>query len=685
MNKMFKFNGMPYKRSGRAGGKSVSMIGMLVLLLAALLVLPSCFDDDTETTVEKVETIICNGMEVEDRNAPECQEDQADDYIDATGGTGDRAFMGSDDGDRLKGGDDADYIDGGLGDDSIKGMGGDDDIKGGEGHDTLYGGKGHDTLSGGDSDPGLDTIDGGPGDDTITGGPGADTITGGPGADTITGGPGADTIDGGEGSDTASYAGSMDGVQVTVNAQNILSYGDAFADNLSNIENLEGSDEADELTGDGGDNTLTGGAGDDTLKGGAGDDTLKGGAGGDTLDGGADNDTASYAGSDAGVTVRLVDEGTDPTVVFETSGGHATSDTITNDMDVDHDEDGSDGTDDGTAPIMVSTIENLSGSEHTDTLAGDYRANTLDGGDGNDTLDGRGGDDTLTGGAGDDTLNGGDGGDTLNGGDGGDTLNGGDGDDMLNGGAQAENNIPTQTLNGGEGDDIIVALPGDDIDGGTHNATGGTGDVRESVIKPGQDGDVVDYGGWVDPDADEDADPPVPGIGLTSTSLDITDVEIVMGTRYDDVATGAHIIIGREGNDALTGNGAGGTIVGCAGANTLTGATGVDNFGVVKGDAPDVIASFEVETDEIHFKGWAEAEASGSDVRAVATSGGSVLVYVGITLAADVSSSAGDTAANATALAEDLNDNGATACTDDDTESSCFDYSFPVSVMCVSP
>ena len=46
---MFNFNGMPYKRSGRAGGKSVSMIGMLVLLLAALLVLPSCDDGDTET------------------------------------------------------------------------------------------------------------------------------------------------------------------------------------------------------------------------------------------------------------------------------------------------------------------------------------------------------------------------------------------------------------------------------------------------------------------------------------------------------------------------------------------------------------------------------------------------------------------------------------------------------------
>ena len=49
MNKMFNFNRMQYGRSGCTGGKSVSMIGVLVLLLAALLVLPSCFDDDTDT------------------------------------------------------------------------------------------------------------------------------------------------------------------------------------------------------------------------------------------------------------------------------------------------------------------------------------------------------------------------------------------------------------------------------------------------------------------------------------------------------------------------------------------------------------------------------------------------------------------------------------------------------------
>ena len=70
MNKMFKFNGMPYKRSGRAGGKSVSMIGMLVLLLAALLVLPSCFDDDTETV--EGDPLSMYGVEVGPRLLAEC-------------------------------------------------------------------------------------------------------------------------------------------------------------------------------------------------------------------------------------------------------------------------------------------------------------------------------------------------------------------------------------------------------------------------------------------------------------------------------------------------------------------------------------------------------------------------------------------------------------------------------------
>src|ERR687891_378388 len=62
-----------------------------------------------------------------------------------------------------------------------------------------------------------------------------------------------------------------------------------------------------------------------------------GGAGGDALDGGAGLDAASYAGSDAGVTVNLA--------TGAGSGGHATGDTLTG-------------------------IENVIGSIHADTLTG---------------------------------------------------------------------------------------------------------------------------------------------------------------------------------------------------------------------------------------------------------------------------------------------------------------------------
>jgi Ca2+-binding RTX toxin-like protein len=361
----------------------------------------------------------------------------------------------------------------------------------------------------------------------------------------------------------------------------------------------------------------------------------------------------------AGVTVSIADFETDGTATDNPTRGDAVGDMFVRVEEVDHDDDAD------TPTREVSTIENLMGGDGDDTLTGDYRANTLSGGGGNDM------------------ITGGPGNDTLNGGEGGDTLNGGLGDDTLNGGAQADGNTPSQQLNGDGGDDIIHALPGDNVDGGDHNATGGEEDARVSVIHPDQDGDRVDYGGYTVKDADEDTE------GLTNANTtNVEGVEIIMGTQYKDTVSGAHIIIAREGDDVLTGNGTGGTIVGCAGANTLNGATGADVFGVVKGDAADIITGFEVETDEIHWKGWAEDEASASDVSAVATSGGSVLVYVGTTLAADVSpadsTEGADATAKAVTLAADLNENGSTACADE-TESNCFDYGFPVSAMCVSP
>ncbi|MCW2267568.1 retention module-containing protein [Pseudomonas sp. JUb96] len=137
----------------------------------------------------------------------------------------------------------------------------------------------------------------------------------------------------------------------------------------------------DTLNAGAGNDVLIGGDGDDTLHGGDGNDLLIGGAGNDVLDGGAGIDTASYAGAASGVTVSLNTTGAQNTL-------GAGTDTLTG-------------------------IENLVGSDHSDTLTGNDLANLLKGGLGNDTLLGGGGDDVLVGGPGNNTLTGGAGSDTF--------------------------------------------------------------------------------------------------------------------------------------------------------------------------------------------------------------------------------------------------------------------------------
>ena len=132
-------------------------------------------------------------------------------------------------------------------------------------------------------------------------------------------------------------------------------------------------------------------------------------------------------------------------------------------------------------------IENLIGSDYTDTLLGDDEPNTLEGGRGSDVLVGGAGNDTLYGGtdndilygddksilvraggndvlygdAGDDTLNGGVGNDVLYGGAGNDTLYGGAGNDTLYGG------VGNDTLYGGAGTDTYYYAKGDGMDTAT--------------------------------------------------------------------------------------------------------------------------------------------------------------------------------------------------------------------------
>jgi Ca2+-binding RTX toxin-like protein len=336
------------------------------------------------------------------------------------------------------------------------------------------------TASGGHADGdvliSIENLIGSSHNDTLTGDSGDNRLEGGGGDDTLIGGAGADTLNGGAGNDTASYAGSNAGVTINL-ATNTASGGHADGDVLISIENLIGSSHNDTLTGDSGDNKL------------------EGGDGADTLDGGEGSDTASYAGSNAGVTINLATN--------TASGGHADGD------------------------VLIS-IENLIGSNHNDILTGDTGANRIEGGAGNDTLDGGGGADTLVGGTGNDTyiinntgvtiielanqgtdtvissinyelgenlenliLTGtatiGTGntlnntitannlGNTLSGGIGDDTLIGGTGNDILNGDAGNDTLRATagnNTLNGGAGNDTLVAGTGNDtLNGGDGNDT----------------------------------------------------------------------------------------------------------------------------------------------------------------------------------------------------------------------
>ena len=295
------------------------------------------------------------------------------------------------------------------------------------------------------------------GNDEFVGGNFADILDGGAGADTLSGGVGNALVDG---KDTVTYANS--GNPVTVDLFfGTGSGGDAAGNSYSNIENVIGS------------------AGDDTLIGSQFDNVLTGGAGADSLSGMDGVDTASYAGSDAAVTVSLA-------AGVAGVGGYAQGDSLIG-------------------------VENVIGSDFADVLTGDDEDNVIEGGKAADTLAGGGGNDTVSyqssaaavtltlgaagaqalgtgagsdalgdkvsgfvntiGGLGADVLTGNELANRLDGGAGNDVLKGNAGDDVLVGGAGAD------TLDGGLGNDVLIG------DAGADTLTGGdgTGDTANYV------------------------------------------------------------------------------------------------------------------------------------------------------------------------------------------------------------
>lgn len=164
--------------------------------------------------------------------------------------------------------------------DSITGTNSTNDLQGGAGNDTLIGLGGSDTLNGGD---------------------GSDTISAGSGNDMLIGGSGRDILDGGTGTDTADFSGELQGLFADL----ALGSGRTAAgnvDTLISIENVTGTNFADTILGDKGDNVFSGLSGNDLIRGSGGNDTISGGSGDDVLEGGVGNDT--LAGGDGNDELR---------------------------------------------------------------------------------------------------------------------------------------------------------------------------------------------------------------------------------------------------------------------------------------------------------------------------------------------------------------------------------------------
>lgn len=259
----------------------------------------------------------------------------------------------------------ADALDGGEGSDSVWGGAGDDLLDGGPGDDTLFGGEGVDTVTYARADgpvevdlsapedqltrgAGIDTLvsienligsgnddllAGSSADNRIEGGGGDDTIHAGAGQDALAGGLGDDLLDGGDGYDTADYAAAAGGVRLDLSIAGQQATLGAGLDTLVSIENLTGSNFADQLTGTQGANTIVGGDGDDVIRGGGGADTLLGGNGADLFVFAPDDALASGRAFmwDFGAGDRIdisafdarPDLAGDQAFAFSTTGGHA--------------------------------------------------------------------------------------------------------------------------------------------------------------------------------------------------------------------------------------------------------------------------------------------------------------------------------------------------------------------------
>ena len=501
------------------------------------------------------------------------------------------------------------------------------------------------------------TLIGGTDDDTIIGGEGTD--------DTIIGGAGADDIDGRGGTDIISYDSmtnattarsfmlnpttgritdsapstttTINGVHVdlTTRAQSATNNGDASGDELTNIENITGTDfadylvgsdfnnvlrggagndwliglgGADEIYGEEGDDTLYGGMGGDQLYGGAGRDRLYGGVGGDTLYGnegndtlygGADDDTI-YGGADddtiygeAGDDILHGDAGNDvieggagaDTIdggVGDDTASYANMETGVSDRDIT--VDGVTAADRSGVYIDLrietqSSVNNIDASgdrlRFIEHVRGSRFKDLIIGDAEQNTLNGGDEDDIMRGGDEEDMLYGEEGSDELYGDAGDDTLTGGAGDDHLYGGAGND------VLNGGDDNDILEGGAGRDrLDGGNGDDTASYANMSIAVISRNISDNAYIADGRTGVYVNLNKTQQDTNNGDASDDL-LLNLKSLRGSAFGDYLVGRgdrNILEGLAGDDILQGEAGDDTLRGGDDNDTLIGGVGADTL-----------------------------------------------------------------------------------------------------------
>jgi Ca2+-binding RTX toxin-like protein len=497
-------------------------------------------------------------------------------------------------------------IDAGAGDDYVQAGGQSDVLQGGEGLDQIVfnnvnlsrfssangfevlAGNGAGSISGTNGDNVLDfsgltlggplarlSVHAGDGGDLVIGVAGADVLfgeagddrlQGGLGDDYLNGGVGNDLLDGGEGVDVASFSDARSGVVVNLSLTGPQDTGGFGIDTLASIESLFGSDFADTLTGDGGDNFIRGNGGRDTIDGGGGNDTihagdavsLSGGDGNDLintygeiglLDGGAGDDIVMFRGELAGDSLLLGGAGVD---TLQLDDALMDSFSATNGFEV-----------------LAAGRNSIEGSELASLL--DFSGLTLESPESYVRVEAGGGSDVLYGSLGGDTLIGANGDDLLNGAAGDDTLAGGANDDLLDGGAGFDTasyggdkavivdlNLTTAQDTGGAGVDSLMSIEGL------------TGSARDDVLignagdnsLDGESGSDRLYGG----DGDDTL---ISGNDSSDVGLDVLE-----GGAGSDIlwGQGIDLLSGGDGDDTVFAHDLkfGAVISGGAGADTVS-------------------------------------------------------------------------------------------------------------------